>query len=348
MTKNRFNTRSFILFRIGYSAIALLLLGAFLVVADGFVAPNELQEFVPKYTGIQREIVWESATKPIPIQKELALFKSGVLFRGEFSKLNDERLLEVEQKCRDLGMTLDQGLLIRKQLQVTHTMRNTWKLKKYFDSIKGKFCKESRTLLQLSRDLGLPPVNILREIVKERVFQEHPDMEIKDRNKIVKQVIREDNKALVSKFLTDWELDQLQVAKEVDIVGYESQPAGMEIESEKWEKAIYKFLSDNKINFLTEEDMRAANSRITPDCLLLDDCVINGRKVRWIDAKNYYGSGLRESNGISKKISKQIEKYNAEFGGDGAIVFKNGFSQKYLRNFPSALFLDAGPLKLPP
>jgi hypothetical protein len=198
------------------------------------------------------------------------------------------------------------------------------------------------TLLSLSRDLELPPVSIVRAIIRVRVDNAYPDMLDRDRKQIVKSIINEDNAELVDLFLADWEVEQLQAAKAFDVIGYQRDPS--EIESNKWEQAIYTFLNERNINYLTEDELRAGGSRTTPDVLLLDNCVINGQQIRWIDAKNFYGSGLKESSGIVKKMEKQIAKYETEFGGSGAIMFKHGFSQKFIGTLPSTLFLDAGPL----
>uniref|UniRef100_A0A7S4K148 CDAN1-interacting nuclease 1 n=1 Tax=Odontella aurita TaxID=265563 RepID=A0A7S4K148_9STRA len=338
----------------GRSSLSGILLAAQLrsgSTGDASLPPAEEEAapaFLPEYTGVDVQFDWELAGRPIPLAAERALLESGVLWRrGEFNRIEGRRVAEVEAKCRELGMTRDQGFFVRKQLAVTKVMRNTWKLKgENFDNVEREFSKRRRTLLQLGRDLDLPPVSIFRAVLRQRVDVTYPDMLHRDKKQLVKSVISADDAGadLGHSLLTEWENEQLQTAKEFDIIGYSA--VASEIESNKWEEAIYTFLDDRDVNYLAEDDMRAVGSRITPDCLLLDDCVINGREVRWIDAKNYYGSGLRESNGMMNKMKKQIAKYEAEFGGSGAIVFKHGFSQKFTRTLPSTLFLDSGPLHL--
>ena len=48
-----------------------------------------------------------------------------------------------------------------------------------------------------------------------------------------------------------------------------------------------------------------------------------------MDCKGYYGSAYSQS--FYKKHAKQIQKYNAEFGGIGAVVFKLGYSEDLVR-----------------
>mmetsp|Transcript_11918 Transcript_11918/g.25757 ORF Transcript_11918/g.25757 Transcript_11918/m.25757 type:complete len:389 (+) Transcript_11918:110-1276(+) len=309
---------------------------------------TELPEFIPEYTGITKHIEWKLDQEPVPIQTELDLLKSGVLWRrGEFCAIPDssDRFYEIERKCKELGMTVNQGFLIRKQTLVTKAMVNAWKLNVQYDQIERKFLSRRKTLLQLSANLDLPPVNIIRAIVRVRVEEAYPDFRERDKKIIVKNIINESDPEMLHEFLSDWEMQQLQIAKEFDCIGYTSTSMQSAVEASKWEQAIYSFLKEHDINFLTEDEMRAANSSTTPDVLLLDDCVINGQVVRWIDAKNYYGSGLRESKVMVKKTKKQIAKYEDAFGGSGAIVFKRGFSERFMQSCPATLFLDVGPLK---
>ena len=83
----------------------------------------------------------------------------------------------------------------------------------------------------------------------------------------------------------------------------------------------------------------------TPDVVFSaeSDVKINSQSVRWMDCKSYYGSATAQS--FYKKHVKQIQKYNAEFGGTGAVVFKLGFSEDLVNNI-QALFLFLLPLAL--
>jgi hypothetical protein len=63
----------------------------------------------------------------------------------------------------------------------------------------------------------------------------------------------------------------------------------------------------------------------TPDFLIKSQFVINGKKINWIDAKNFYGSNIKF---IKTKINKQIVKYNQAYGS-GCIIFSLGYNEKY-------------------
>jgi hypothetical protein len=164
----------------------------------------------------------------------------------------------------------------------------------------------------------------------------------RDRKRIVKSVINEEDQQQVLDFLTEWEIQELQTAKLSDVVGYTK--VRYHVASSIWEQALYSFLDQQQINYVTEDAMREAGMQITPDCLLLDDCAINGQRVRWIDAKNFYASGLKQNWHFAKALNKQIMKYESAYGESGAVIYKHGFSQEVDRNHPYTLFLDAGPL----
>ena len=304
---------------------------------------DSLANFTIEYTGIKRDLSYAADGDPIPLAKEIALLEARVLVkRGEYGLLGDARVEQIQDKCEELGMTLSQGLLIRNQLMVTKVVRNTWKLEKQFDSINNRFSNKERTILQLSRELDLPPVAIVRSILTKRVFEAYPELRLSDKKKMVKTIISEQNEEQMDRFLSDWELKQLQIAKQNDKVSFTD--VASEVRSSLWEDALYAFLDQLGVSYLTEEQLRAAGMRITPDCLLLDDCTLNGQRVRWIDAKAFYGCGLKQNYHFAKKLKKQIAKYEQEYGESGAVIFKHNYSKEMGRKFSSTLFLDGGPL----
>lgn len=305
--------------------------------------------FSANFTGTKRSIDWPASGRPVPLHSEISLLKSGVLSRrGEFTFLTGDREDEIAQKCEELGMAKSQGMIVRKQYLVTNVVRRTSRLlgsdSKTFHRLQCQFRGQEKTILELSHDVDLPPVSIVRAIIRSRVDEAYPDWKFNDCKRLVKNIISgHANEDQMSRFLlSEWEAEQLQLAKESDIISYQEQPS--EWTSDIWEEDLYNYLEELGINYTTEDDMRKAGSRITPDCLLLDDCAINGKHVRWIDVKMSFASGLKENWHFAKKLKKQIAKYEDEYDANGAVIFKHGFSIKLARQNPYTLFLDAGPL----
>lgn len=108
------------------------------------------------------------------------------------------------------------------------------------------------------------------------------------------------------------------------------------ISSQAWtwfKKACYeqvhqKFIVPG-IAFVTQDILvREQKSRFgkiiaSPDFLLLDDVTVNGKSVRWIDCKAFYGADV---NCRRFGVQKQSSRYH-EYWGNGAVLFLEGFSE---------------------
>ncbi len=293
---------------------------------------------------VKRKIVWEPAAyEPVPISTEIELLQKDVLIRrGEFGKLRGSRQLEVELECCELGLTFHQALSIRKQLLIKKAMSNHWKLKDNdsLEEVISSFETQKKSLMDIAVELDLPPVSIFRAIMARRILEKYPGRHAVNRRrpagKILQSIIYDEE--YVGTFLSESELKELQNAKRLDMVGYVNYSTS----PQDWENELYSFLDRHQINYAKEEDLRSMGTRTTPDCLLLDDVTINGKKIRWIEFKSYYASGLNENWWLTKKLLQQSKKYEDEFRGEGAIIMKRGFSETLTSS--STLFLDSGPL----
>lgn len=67
----------------------------------------------------------------------------------------------------------------------------------------------------------------------------------------------------------------------------------------------------------------------TPDLYFPNGVIINGKKLYWIDAKNFYGA---DTNNIRSGLKKQAKRYNQLYG-QGAFIFKYSFSLSLRKNF---------------
>ncbi len=127
-----------------------------------------------------------------------------------------------------------------------------------------------------------------------------------------------------------------------------------------FEDAVNDFISESLSQetevkyFITESEILAemrAGSRErgpTPDILFLRPVRINGRLVKWIDAKLYYASITYANckkipNG---KLVNIARRYNQHYGGEGAFVFGQGFCAELQEIVTEALLLDASPLDM--
>ena len=127
-----------------------------------------------------------------------------------------------------------------------------------------------------------------------------------------------------------------------------------------FEDAVVEFVSSslaaqtNKKIFKTEAELvkemkNGTRERgPTPDILFLHPVSINGRLVKWIDAKMYYASASFAHNKKlpNGKLSSMAQRYISHFGGQGAFVFGQSFCADLQDIVSHALLLDATPLDM--
>ena len=101
------------------------------------------------------------------------------------------------------------------------------------------------------------------------------------------------------------------------------------------EEKLENFFKEHEVSFITENDIKNMDRDIynysfykSPDIVLLDDVYINGKLIRWVDAKNLFGNSLYKSQKRIMDFNKQVNDY-VDLFGPGAIVFGHGYSTDY-------------------
>lgn len=181
--------------------------------------------------------------------------------------------------------------------------------------------KNGSDIMKLSKKYNGSPLNILRLI-----FQQKYDRSLTEliKNKILLEVV--DNKQLEKAIENDTYalINQNEILKKAD----------------EFENKIGLVLDFLKIKYKTQKDLiieqmeKSNHVSNTPDFLILSDFYINGIKINWIDAKNFYGS---DSKFIKSKILKQTKKYIKKWGY-GAIIFNLSFNSHL--KFDNILLID--------
>ena len=140
--------------------------------------------------------------------------------------------------------------------------------------------------------------------------------------------------------LNDFDLKQFTIAKENDDFALVNQDETLKRANE-FEKDIEEVLIKKNIKYKTQEDLTQEQIKShghafsTPDFLIESELKINDREIKWIDAKNFYGSNVKF---VKSKIEEQTKKYLKNYG-DGCITFKLGYNETYSEN-PNILFLS--------
>lgn len=254
--------------------------------------------------------------KSIPVPRNVdASIGPRLVQRGEYNALSDAQKEVIAQYIvsSNVPMTLLQAISLRAALLQEKTMRR-------HHIVVGAQAKEivrryehGQGILSLSKSYDVPPVNLFRSVLSSRGFQ----------------------KAKMKKCLTDPERhleerdckELLQACKEDIVSNPDCDKAHQQ--AELFESITAKFLCHQGIAFVTQDILvREQKSRFgkiiaSPDFLLLDDVTVNGKSVRWIDCKAFYGADV---NCRRFGVQKQSSRYH-EYWGNGAVLFLEGFSE---------------------
>ena len=192
---------------------------------------------------------------------------------------------------------------MKNEIILTH-----YKLNQYGSKLIKKY-NLKKNVLRLSKRYGLSPMTILRYVLESKYKKKFKD--------------------IVSNLSTidEFDLTQIKLASKSDIYNQIDQN-DVATEAAEFEKQIEQILIKYKIKYQTQEELSIEQIKIhghainTPDFLIKSELIINNHQIKWIDAKNFYGSNI---NFIKKKIQKQITKYINTYG-PGLIVFKYGFN----------------------
>jgi len=113
--------------------------------------------------------------------------------------------------------------------------------------------------------------------------------------------------------------------------------------SQQFEYYIQDYFIHYNIPITTEDELQKVQQKKygrainTPDLIFNDPININGKLVKWLDCKNYYGSIVNMF--LIKKNQKQVDKYNKKWG-PGALLFSLGFNRDLGKKIKNVLLLD--------
>ena len=311
---------------------------------------NEISDIAKLYTGIKRNIgSWNSINGSIinpfaVISEEQEHRISNVLVKkGEYlsnGNLTEQRIHEINKFCAKYNVNMQQGLSLRKQLLINKASWCTGRILNEFKTIENCY-NGGKSLEYIGNKYDVPHVAVIRNILLARVARLVPSLRQKDCKSIVKRILRgvSDYEQLVAgldEFKHDAESDsiprniydvvfkqrddeELARAKQLDQISYSDDLTNEKRASNRFEEVLTAFLSANNISYVVESDLRGSYP-ITPDVLITDDLYINGRLVRWIDVKNYFGASISKS--FYNKLEKQIKRYDVELAGPGAVIYR--------------------------
>jgi hypothetical protein len=237
-----------------------------------------------------------------------------------YRKLKNKTIDKVIDKVKSkFNMNISKSLVI----SINSSYMKSYIISHYnnLEKNKNKILKEYNhmNILELSGKYDLSPVTILK-----LVFENKYKMKVSKINQ---------------ESLDEYDIKQFNEAVKNDVYFQLDQSHSRE-EASDFEKKVELILIKNKVKFKTQEELSEEQIKShgkpinTPDFLIQSEFYINGVKINWIDAKNFYGSNVAF---IKNKIKKQITKYIDSFGS-GCIIFSLGHNKEL--NILNTLCLD--------
>ncbi len=189
-----------------------------------------------------------------------------------------------------------------------YMIKKHYRLNKYKSKLIKKY-NQDKNILYLSQKYKISPMTILRMILESKY------------KKNIKEIYQIKNK------IDQFDSTQLMIAINADIYNQIDQTE-LQTNSVLFENQIESILKKHNIKYQTQTELTTIQLKLynkaisTPDFLIESDLIINGHKINWIDAKNFYGSNIPF---VRKKIQKQISKYIDNYGS-GCLIFNYGFN----------------------
>jgi len=263
---------------------------------------------------IEKYICSKLDLRPYKCYAEMSEKEINSLYEKVINKFKNTSIELPIYFCKEIILSIRSNLM-REHMIITHKKMLLSKINIINDYDNGV------GVLKLSSKYDNSPLNLLRLIFMNKY------------KKKLTELIKN------NKILNSRDKKQLDIAVSNDLYALINQDVILK-KSNEFELKIQKILDLLGIKYITQEQLakeqikKSNKATITPDFLILDDLFINGKKINWIDAKNFYGLN---NNYIKKRIKDQTKKYIDKWGF-GSIIFNLGFCSELKIN--DILFID--------
>jgi hypothetical protein len=212
---------------------------------------------------------------------------------------------DVELLHKRLGLPKELLFNILGKKIVRDTTRRFYLVKKKSKHLLNDW-KGGKTILDIARELKFPPALLTSFILEQKRYSK----------KRIKEVMKDPDAINNSRLSKE--------AKEAIKYDIAYSPKSSETQSKNGKMAesnIAKWLSSNKISYLTEEDNRIiGHHNRTPDFLLEVPVTVHGKTVNWFESKASFG----DPKEVQRDYKKQISDYIKYFG-PGVLIYWYGY-----------------------
>lgn len=262
---------------------------------------------------------------PLALENEL---KNALILKGDYSVWGTEhhslalKLKEHAKTKYDINLTFDKLGSIRRVYMRDKFIKRYRLLEPVMPKILIDYA--SMDILDISKKYDFPPLAIMRHILLHVGFTKEQ----------IKKITKDPN------LLDGRHKEQFLIAVKSDYIGDFEQDKIVE-GANNFEKTIENFFDNRHIPYRTQADLARDQIQliqravITPDLYFPRGVMVSGKKLYWIDAKNYYGGNVSY---VYNSMIKQATKYTKMYGR-GAFIFKHGFSEALSKRV-DAVFIE--------
>ena len=219
-----------------------------------------------------------------------------------------------------------QVISIRANLLKSKIIRNYQRMNAMIDKLSAEY-SAGTDICKLGAKYDFPPLNLLRGIFLHNKYSPESIYGVFVNGRPAQEILH------------GRDLAQFRQACRCDAESKFNQEKVAEEACEN-EMRFVRFLLDMGIKLKTQDELTAEQIEkfgrpiITPDVLFISAVYVNGRRIYWMDFKNYVGAPI---DFIYKSCAAQAKKYSAEWG-PGAFCFAWSFVEGL--EFDGAMVLD--------
>jgi hypothetical protein len=212
----------------------------------------------------------------------------------------------VEEVAAKFEQPYDATRAIRSQYLQRKSIKNHYKVKDKA-GLHYNTWKDGRSISEIALDVDFPPILLANFLMLKMRYSK----------KRTKEIIKDTNLIKGNERLKE-ELDEVIGRDELYTPRSHSKQSA---EGNRREDLIAKWLDEKKLEYFTEDDLRAGTVEgKTPDFLLLKPMSWHGDEYNWIESKASFGDEYIHRKNHRGQVSKYVELY-----GQGILVYWYGY-----------------------
>jgi len=187
---------------------------------------------------------------------------------------------------------------------------------------------EGMSIVDIAKKYQYSPVMIFRILLQARGMSKV----------IISKITIDPSCELANSYLSKRDKQELEDAIKNDIINLPDQSPIIDA-ADRFEVDLEKFFDkyphQTQEHMVKEQTLLYGKAIATPDLYFPDGVMVNGKKLFWIDAKNFYGANI---SNIRSSLVKQAKRYTQLYGA-GAYIFKYSYSTGLTKAFGENVLL---------